>query len=52
MKEILGYQVDEVATASRMASLGVRPYCHEFHLAVQENISELYSVPVLTDQGT
>ena len=27
MKEIPGYQVDEVAAASRMASLGVRPYC-------------------------
>ena len=49
MKEILGYQVDEVATASRMTSLGVRPHCLEFHLAVEENISELYSVPVLTD---
>ena len=49
MKEILGYQVDEVAAASRMASLGVRPHCLEFDLAVQENISELYSVPVLTD---
>ena len=37
MKEILGYmQVDEVAAASTMASLGVRPYCLEFHLAVQE----------------
>ena len=47
-KEMLGYQVDEVAAASRMASLGFRPDCHEFHLA-QENISELYSVPVLTD---
>ena len=41
IKEILGYQVDEVT--------GIRPYCHELHLAVQENISELYSVPVLTD---
>ena len=49
MKEILGYQVTEVAPASRMASLGARPHSHEFHLAVQENISELYSVPVLTD---
>ena len=49
MQEILGYQVDEVAAASTMASLGFRPHCHEFHLAVQENISELYSVPVLTD---
>ena len=48
MKEILGYQVDEVAAASRMASLAVRPHCLEFHLA-QENVSELYSVPVLTD---
>ena len=48
MKGILGYQVDEVAAASRMASLGFRPDCHEFHLA-QENISELYSVPVFTD---
>ena len=27
MKEIQGYQVDEVAAVSRMASLGVRPYC-------------------------
>ena len=27
MKEIPGYQVDEVAAVSRMASLGVRPYC-------------------------
>ena len=45
IKEIL----DEVAAASRMASLGFRPDCHEFHLAVQENISELYSAPVLTD---
>ena len=26
-KEIPGYQVDEVAAVSRMASLGVRPYC-------------------------
>ena len=50
MKEILGYQVDEVAAASRMTSLGVRPHCLKFYLAVQENISELYSVPVLTDQ--
>ena len=25
-KEISGYQVDEVAAASRFASLGVRPY--------------------------
>ena len=49
MKEISGYQVDEVAAASRMASLGVRTHCLEFYLAVQENISELYSVPVLTD---
>ena len=49
MKEILWFQVDEVAAASRMASLRVRPHCLEFHLAVQENISELYSVPVLTD---
>ena len=48
-KTNLGFQVDEVAAASRMASLGFRPDCHEFHLAVQENISELYSVPVLTD---
>ena len=47
-EEILGYQVDEVAAALRMASLGVHPHCLEFHLA-QENISELYSVPVLTD---
>ena len=47
-KEILGYQVDETAAASRMASLGFRPTCHEFHLAVQQHISELYSVPVLT----
>ena len=49
LKEILGYQEDEVAAASRMASLGFRPHCHESHLAVQENISGLYSVPVLTD---
>ena len=48
-REILGYQVDEAAAASRMATLGFRPDCHEFHLAVQENIIELYSVPVLTD---
>ena len=48
MKEILGCQVVEVAAASWMASLGVHPHCLEFHLA-QENISELYSVPVLTD---
>ena len=48
MNEILGYQVHEVAAASRMASLGFRPHCHEFHLA-RENIGELYSVPVLTD---
>ena len=27
MKEIPGYQVDEVAAVSRMASPGVRPYC-------------------------
>ena len=40
MKEILGYQVDEAAAASRMASLGARPHYHEFRLAVQENISE------------
>ena len=46
MKEILGYQVDEVAAASRMASLGVRPHCLEFGLVVQEIVSELYSVPV------
>ena len=38
MKEILGYQADEVAAASRMASLGFRPHCHEFHLA-QESAS-------------
>ena len=45
MKEILGrYQVDEVAAASRMASLGFRPHCHE---SVQENNSELYSVEFL-----
>ena len=49
IKEILGHQVDEVAAAWRIASLGFRPDCHEFHLAVQENISELYSVPLLTD---
>ena len=48
-KRNLEYQVDEVAAALRMASLGIRPDCHEFHLAVQENISELYSVAVLTD---
>ena len=35
-----GYQVDEVATASRIASLGFRPHCHESHLALQENITE------------
>ena len=52
MKEILGHQVDEVAAASRIASMGICPQYHEFHLAVQENIIELYSVPVLTDQGT
>ena len=28
MKEILGYQADEVAAASRMASLGFRPHGH------------------------
>ena len=44
MKEIPGYQVDEVAAVSRMASLGVCPYCR-----TQENISELYSGSVLTD---
>ena len=52
MKEILGYQLDEVAAALRMASLGFRPDCHESHLALQENISELSifsCVPVLTD---
>ena len=49
IKEILGYQLDEVAADLRMASLGFCPDCHEFHLAVQENISELYSVPLLTD---
>lgn len=49
MKKILRHQVDEVAAASRMASLGVRPHCYEFHIPAQENISELYSVPVLTD---
>ena len=39
MKEIPGYQVDEVAAVSRIASLG-------FVLtAVQKNISELYSGP-------
>ena len=27
MKEIPGYQVDEVAAVSRMVSLGIRPYC-------------------------
>ena len=32
MKEILGYQVDEVEAASRMASLRVHPHCLEFHL--------------------
>ena len=36
MKENLGYQVDEVAAASRMVRLGVLLHCHEFHLAVQE----------------
>ena len=43
MKEILGYQVDEVAAAWRMANLGFRRHFHEFHLAVQENVSELFS---------
>ena len=33
MKEILGYQVDEVAAASRMASVGVLPHSHEFQEA-------------------
>ena len=47
MKEILGYQVDEVAAALRVASLGLRPRCHESHLALQENISELYSAEFL-----
>ena len=47
MKEILGYQVDDVVAASRMASLGFRPHCYESHLAVQENISKLYSVEFL-----
>ena len=42
MKGIPGYQVDEVAAVSRMASLGVCPYCRT------RNISELYSGPVLT----
>ena len=41
MKEILGYQVDEVAAVSRMASLGVRPYCR--------TRKRHYSGPVLTD---
>ena len=44
MKEIPGYQVDEVAAVSRMATVwGFVP------TAVQENISEPYSGPVLTD---
>ena len=47
MKEILGYQVDEVAAASRMASLGYRPHCHESHLALKENVSEQYSAEFL-----
>ena len=48
MEEILGrYQVDEVAAASRIASLGFRLHCHESHLAVQENNSELYSAEFL-----
>ena len=38
MKEILEYQVDEVAAALRMASLGFCPHCQEFHLA-QETAS-------------
>ena len=46
MKEILGYQVDKVAAASRMANLGFRPHCHESHLAVQENISEVFSAEI------
>ena len=33
----------------KMASLGVRPHCHEFHLPVKRNISELNSVPMLTN---
>ena len=45
MKEIPGYQVDEEAPVSRMASLEVRP----IPTAVQESISELYSGSVLTD---
>ena len=44
MKEIPGYQVDEVAAVSRMASLGVRPYCRTRN-------SELYTGTVLTDEG-
>ena len=36
MKGTLGYQIDEIAAASRMTSQGVLPHRHEFHLAVQE----------------
>ena len=43
MKEIPGYQVDEVAAASTGWQVwGFVP------TAIQENISELYSGPVLT----
>ena len=48
----LWYQVDEVAAASRMASLGFRPHCHESHLALKENISELYSAEFLCVMST
>ena len=47
MQQILGYQVDEVAAASTMASLGFRPLCLESHLALKENISDLYSAEFL-----
>ena len=40
------YSEDLQWRAIWMASLGVRPHCIESHLAVQENICELYSVPV------
>ena len=33
----------------KMASLGVHPHCHELHLPVKRNISELNSVPMLTN---
>ena len=49
MKEILGYPVDEVAAALSKGSLRFRPQCHESHLSAKENVSQLYSVPALTD---